>query len=262
MWSLMLILFPSFPQLGPLGTKFSQSFPLTALYLECGAVPLRFVIMSRRILYLQTILKKDDAEMVRKMYEAQKINKTKGDFSDLVHQDLHKLEMNESEAEIKTLTKQQLKLKVKKSLRKVALKYLALNKTSKTEKLNYKALEMQEYLKSPLFSEKEASLLLALRTRTVRGIRCDFPGMSTSRECPMEGCREEDTLPHLLTCPVLREHMAERSRVSTVKMEHIYSGTLEQQHEATQAFTLLLATREQLEGGTPAALHAGSPALT
>ena len=122
---------------------------------------------------------------------------------------------------------------------------------------------MQQYLKSPTFTEAESNLLLTLRTRTVRGIRADFPGMYTSRECPMVGCGEEDTLPHLLTCTVLQGHSEElRSRVSSVEVEHLYSGTLEQQLEVTKVFGVLLTTRtQQKEEGTPAALLAGSHAL-
>ena len=121
---------------------------------------------------------------------------------------------------------------------------------------------MQQYMKSPIFTEAESILLLVLRTRTVRGIRADFPGMFPSRECPMVGCGEEDTLPHLLTCTVLLEHSEEeRSRVCRVEVEHLYSGTLGQQLEATKVFGLLLTTRAQMEEGTPAALLAGSYAL-
>ena len=113
-----------------------------------------------------------------------------------------------------------------------------------------------------MFTEEEARLLLALRTRTVRGIRSDFPGMFSSRQCPMMGCEEEDTLPHLLTCTVLLEHTVDRRRVARVQLEHLYSSTVELQLEATKVFGLQLAMRTQLEdSGTPAARHAGSLAL-
>ena len=47
--------------------------PIEALYLETKSVPIRFIIASRRIMYLHTILKKEENEMVRQTYEAQKI---------------------------------------------------------------------------------------------------------------------------------------------------------------------------------------------
>ena len=62
---------------------------------------------------------------------------------------------------------------------------------------------------------------------------------------------------------MLLEHTEERRRVSKVEMEQLYSGSIEQQLEATQVFGLLLATRTQLEeDGTPAPQDAGSRALT
>ena len=46
--------------------------PLEFLYLEAGAVPIRFIISSRRLNYLQTILKRGDSELTKKIYQAQK----------------------------------------------------------------------------------------------------------------------------------------------------------------------------------------------
>ena len=38
--------------------------PIERLYLESGAVPIRFILSSRRVNYLQTILKREDEELV------------------------------------------------------------------------------------------------------------------------------------------------------------------------------------------------------
>ena len=236
-----------------------SKLPIAALYLECGAVPIRFIFMSRRIMYLQAILKREDSELLKKLYEAQKVNKTKGDFADLVSQDLHKLEVKENEEAIKNMTKVCLKKIVKNKVKEAALNYLISNKTSKTEKLNYKKLELQPYLKSPSFSESESNLLLALRTRTVRGIRADFPGMFPSRECPMPGCSEEDTLPHLLTCTSLLLQVEEEQH--RTNYSDIFSSSLEQQLAVTRRYALLLETRERVgKEGLPATRIAGSPA--
>ena len=236
-----------------------SKLPLTALYLECGAVPLRYILMARRIMYLQEILKRDSSELLKKLYETQKTNKAKGHFADLVEQDLYRLEIKEKEEEIKSMTKVCLKKIVKKHMKEAALKYLNKNKTSKTAKLNHTTLQMQQYLKSSIFSEQESSLLLALRTRTVRGIRTDFPGMFPTRECPMLGCSEEDTLPHLLTCTSLLHQVEEEQHCTNYS--DIYSGSLEQQLAITRRFALLLEARERVEKeGLPATRIAGSPA--
>ena len=235
-----------------------SKLPITALYLECGAVPLRYIIMSRRIMYLQVILKREETEQIKKLYKAQKESKTKGDFADFVEQDMHKLEVKETEEEIKNMTKSALKKIIKEKVKVAALKYLTKNKTSKTEKLTHKKLEMQQYLRNPIFGEDESRLLLALRTRTVRGIRTDFPGMFPSRECPLLGCREEDTLPHLLTCTVLLSQVVGEEH-STSRFADIYSENLEQELTITKKFARLLETRVEREG-LPATRIAGSPA--
>ena len=65
-------------------SKTSKEF----LYLEAGAVPIRFIISSRRILYLQTILHRSNKELTKRVHEAQKTNTVKGDFYELVLKDM------------------------------------------------------------------------------------------------------------------------------------------------------------------------------
>ena len=50
--------------------KAHSKTPPEFLYLEAGAV--RFIISSRRLNYLQTILKRGDSELTKKIYQAQK----------------------------------------------------------------------------------------------------------------------------------------------------------------------------------------------
>ena len=75
---------------------------------------------------------------------------------------------------------------------------------------------LQPYMQSELFNEEMASLLLALRTRTVRGIRTDFGEMFPDKSCPLEGCSLPDSLCHILVCTVLTG----AARSSTVNYSH------------------------------------------
>ena len=54
--------------------------PTEFLYLETGATPLKDIVALRRIMYLHNILNRDKEELVRRIYETQKQNPTKGDF--------------------------------------------------------------------------------------------------------------------------------------------------------------------------------------
>ena len=60
---------------------------------------------------------------------------------------------------------------------------------SKMDGITYSGpFALQSYMQSELFNEEMASLLLALRTRTVRGIRSDFGEIFPDKSCPLEGC--------------------------------------------------------------------------
>ena len=58
--------------------------PLEFLYLETGALPIRFILSSRRLMYHQTILHRDDKELTKRIYAAQKDDSTTGNFVDLL----------------------------------------------------------------------------------------------------------------------------------------------------------------------------------
>ena len=45
--------------------------PLEFLYLETGSIPIRFIIASRRLLYHQTILQREEEELTKRIYTAQ-----------------------------------------------------------------------------------------------------------------------------------------------------------------------------------------------
>ena len=57
-----------------------SKIPVSALYLEMAQILVRFIIACRRILYLQTILHRDQKELIYKVYKAQKTDPTKGDW--------------------------------------------------------------------------------------------------------------------------------------------------------------------------------------
>ena len=42
--------------------------PKEALYLETGRLPLKYVVMQRRLMYLHDILSKSESDLIRKVY--------------------------------------------------------------------------------------------------------------------------------------------------------------------------------------------------
>ena len=77
--------------------------PLEALYLETKSVPIRFIVASRRIMYLHNILQKEKNEMILKIYKAQKMKPSKGDFIYLVKNDLETIGLNITDEDIENM---------------------------------------------------------------------------------------------------------------------------------------------------------------
>jgi hypothetical protein len=86
--------------------------------------------------------------------------------------------------------------------------------------------------------------MLALRTRTVRGIRSGFGGMFPSKQCPLPGCEEQDFLPHAQDCLVLRDMV--KLEEDEVRYLEVFSPDLEKQRAAVDLYGRLLEAREVL----------------
>ena len=100
------------------------------------------------------------------------------------------------------------------------------------ENLRYEELGMAQYLKSPLFDFPSVQMLLAVRTRTVRNIKNDFRSMYTDVTCPL-GCAHIDTIPNILICPVIQQHITRQVASGAVQYEDIFSTGIVKQKQVT-----------------------------
>ena len=231
--------------------------PIPALYLETGMMPIRFILACRRVNYLQTILQRAPEELIRRVFEAQKSDPTSGDFCLQVKEDMEVLGIKMNDEAIKQMKSNQFKKLVKEKAQEASLKYLLLQKETKSKlgKLKYNSLKIQPYMESKLFTREEASFLMALRTHTVRGVRGDFRGMYPDTTCPLPGCTEEDTLPHILECQVLALHRG--APMPAASSMDIYGDDIAKQKMITTTFMELMETRaaildqSALQGGRP-----------
>ena len=145
------------------------------------------------------------------------------------------------------MSRYELRIHIKKKAIEAAIIELQNIKAtkSKMDGIEYVGLfDLQEYLQSPLFSRDEASLLLALRTCTVRGIHSDYGQMFPDKTCPLEGCSAPDSLEHILVCRVLEP----AEQTSTVEFRDVFSSEVQLQWEATLHYSRLLKERERLLG--------------
>ena len=211
------------------------------LYLETGTTPLKQVITSRRLMYLQTLLKRPQTELVRQVYEAQKNNPVKGDWVEQVREDLEMMEMVGKENEIEAMSKTQFKTFVRNKVKDHTFRILNVKKEThiKISHIQYDQLNMQKYLKSPMWNNHEASLLFSLRSKSTREFRANFPYYA-DQMCIM-GCLELDTPEHCIVCVKLTPIEQQNK---DILYEDLFSDSTLKQAAITKLFSSLLERRE------------------
>ena len=104
--------------------------------METGTLKLRHILSMNRMMYHHQLLTTDDCETIKKIYEKQKTEPTRGDWYQLLKKDFQFIEKNINEEEIKSLSKAEYKKVVKAAIEKAALKYFLEEKISHTGDTN------------------------------------------------------------------------------------------------------------------------------
>ena len=126
----------------------------------------RNVISVRRMLYLKTILDREDHEITMKVYVAMKNNTHKGDWYNLIKEDFAKIGLEIDEETIIATDKDTFKKLIKSSVWNVFFQELQTKKLSHTKVGNiiYSGSRVHEkYLTNPRFDNNMRSLLFNLR---------------------------------------------------------------------------------------------------
>ena len=91
--------------------------PTEMLYLETAQVPVKSVLIVRRLLYLQTILHRHESEITWQIYNARKEDPIKDDWIHLVQKDKADININLTDDQIGKLSKRDFKKIVKSKMR-------------------------------------------------------------------------------------------------------------------------------------------------
>ena len=227
--------------------KAHSKVPLEFLYLEAGAIPVRFLISSRRILYFQTILKRPENELIRRVLKAQQHDVLPGDFAQLVQEDMKLLGPNINESYIQQTSRKSFKSEVKRKINHAAFEYLTKlqSKHSKISNIEYTELKIQDYMISPIFTNIEVNLLHALRSRMV-DVKMNFKSKYSDLSCPLCSAHEDDQ-PNVLNCKVLKSKIiTDDIAIHKIFYEDIFKET-KRQKEITHLFQKLLSIRKEEE---------------
>ena len=199
--------------------KTTISCPITQMYLEYGQWPARFEIMKLRCLFLKTILQQDEQSQLYRFFLLQKKYPIKGDWVSTCFKDLLYLEISETLEEIKIMPRNKFKNLVKNRIQIKALEYLQTKRGSKGEEIEYKNLEMSEFL-LPFNSElniEEKQKLFEIRNRMT-----NIPSNFGKKE---EKCRcgAIESMQHIYSCELLNENQIE------ISYDKLHNGNLKSQ---------------------------------
>ena len=120
------------------------------------------------------------------------------------------------------------------------------NKHSKIRAIQYKTLDTQAYMISPLFSNSEVSLLFALRSKYIE-CKSNFKNKYKYDNLLCQLCGEDaDTQPHILHCETLNSYLkCEDTIKEKVEYDDIFSDT-KKQKVIVRIFSKLLEIRKML----------------
>ena len=177
-----------------------SSTPKEMLYLELGVLPIRYIIMMRRLNFLQYILYEDKNSLIHSFLITQLKKPTPKDWGQTVLADIKALNLKLSIDDIENMPRTSFKNLVKNTVTNEALKYLNDEKKShsKVSHIVHKHLEMEKYLKPCEINIQEAKFLFTIRARML-DVKGNFRNKYSDVICPC--CKvEEDLQKHLLTC--------------------------------------------------------------
>ena len=183
--------------------EIGQGCPKEMLFLETGSWPLRFIVMSRRLMFLHYILNEDKESLVYKFLQAQIQNPVKNDWILTVQENFEELSIYLDLDEISSLSTGCFKSFVYKKIEVRVLNYLNGIKSthSKVMHIQYESLKLQNYFHPRNQKNVQLSKFIVHARARMLKVRHNFKKQyeKKSKKCPLE-CGSEDTQEHLLFC--------------------------------------------------------------
>jgi hypothetical protein len=197
--------------------------------------------MGRQLMYYWTILQKNESELVRAVFNAQRDFPTEGCWISEVQGVLKSCEIEYTEEQIKKMSKFKFKRIIKEKIQLKVISYLVTlqNKHTKSENLHLDS-KMQEYLTSNELSLSQKKLLFKLRSKMLK-IRSNFSAFhgnfTTCSLC--EDPSYEETETHLLNCSYLKTDKSLEKDMAEVEFKDVY-GTISEQKKAVKVFSKIM----------------------
>ena len=222
------------------------SVPKESLFIESACLPLKYLIKIRRLMFLWHILHLDQKELLFKFYLAQSMVCHKDDWVEQVRKDRVDLDLQLSDKEISSMSKEKFRELVKMKTKIIAIKYLNEQKTkhSKSSHLNLSNLTPAEYLKSKNLSKEEVQTLFKLRFRMIN-VKQNFKSSHKENIWCRTCYLFPESQQHLTICSAIKSRMKHLINFSELDHQMIFQN-VERQEKFTKNYLLILKAREEM----------------
>ena len=195
--------------------KTGRNCPIVQLYLEVGQIPGRFEMMKMRLLFLKHILDQNQESRIFKIFEAQKLFPTKGDWVSMCKRNIEDINLELSMNEIKAMTKTKFTTILKKKISNAAFEYLLKKQGKKGGEIKYSGVQMASYLQPycSVLTINEKQEIFSIRNGMVN-IPANY---GTKSECI---CGKNENLAHIYECQQLNREQPK------LEFEQIYSENI------------------------------------
>ena len=214
------------------------------LYLSLGLVPIRFILMQKRLLFLQYILHEKEESLIHQTLKAILEDPKTNDFGNQIKKDLESFNLELGMEEIKAMSKYAFKNIIKENMVKAAMQYLSekKDKQEKIRNLEINNLEIQNFLRADgVETIKLSTLTHNLWAQTIE-IKEHNPWNYSDNLCICE--LKAETQIHIFHCDKLKSENEVLS--NSVQYQNLYFGTAKQKAEIAIMFKNKLKRRREI----------------
>ena len=134
------------------------------MFLDLGIIPLKVILIQRRLMYLHYILQQKEESLLSQCFQAQVKEQLKGDHIIQIQEDLKSVNIQLTFEQIKQMTKASFSRYLKDKIKTHAFQILMYEKSCQRKcfDIQYEKLELQEYILHDSLSIQQKKLLFQL----------------------------------------------------------------------------------------------------
>ena len=223
-----------------------RSAPREGMYMECGKLPVRFVVKTRRLMFFWHVMHKEKHEILYRFLSAQQLSSSRTDWIQQVRRDMLEIKLVLSDSEVENMSKETFKKLLKQKIEISAVKYINEIKKShsKTSEIKFSKFQTAEYMKSNQLNKEEVETLYKLRNRVIdikENYKSSYQQNMWCRTCFLF----RESQPHLLQCPAIVNKLKSEIDFKIIDYNMLFSSPANQVKIA-KIYTIILKTRLDL----------------